>query len=141
MKYSDFIKMERECPFCLRISEYTITENEHAVLTFAIAPYHPDHLLVIPKRHIENILDLTDMELHDINMIQKKSLEILQKLGYKNISILLREGEKTGRTVPHIHYHIIPDTVLGDLNHKGEDRDVLSEQETKDLMVKLRAII
>ena len=140
MKYVDFLKTKEGCPFCLRSPEYIVTETEYAALTFAIAPYHPDHLLVIPKRHIENMLDLSEAELREIDMMQKKGLEILQKLGYKNISILVREGEKTGRSVPHIHYHIIPDTVIGDLDHTGADRTVLDEQEIQDLMEKLRSI-
>ena len=141
MKYTDFLKTKTECPFCERSANDVIVKNEHVTLTFAIAPYHPDHLLITPNRHVENILELTEIEILAVDAMQKKGLEILQKLGYKNISLLVREGEKSGRTVPHIHYHIIPDTVLGDLNHKGEDRAVLSEQEAKDLVERLRSIL
>lgn len=140
MKYLELLKTERGCPFCNISEEHTIIKNENATLTYSLAPYHPDHLLIVPNRHIEEILAVSPEELHDIDALQKKALELLHKLGYKNISILVREGEKTGRTIPHLHYHVIPDTVLGDLNHKGSERDILTEEEIKILMTKLRSL-
>ncbi len=36
--------------------------------------------------------------------------------------------------VKHLHYHIIPSSVIGDLDHKGEDRKIMSEKEIADIM-------
>lgn len=136
MKYSEFLENEKEkpCPFCATGVKERIIENKTAYLTFALAPYHTDHLLVVPKRHIEHILDITDEEMQDIDHLQEKGWALLQKLGYKNVSFIVREGDHSGRTVTHIHYHIIPEVRLGDLDHNGEERKILEQAEISALL-------
>ena len=84
MKYEDLLKEMHNCPFCDLTKREKILENENAFLTYSLAPYHPDHLLICTKRHLENLLDLTDREVQDIDSLQKKGFKILHNLGYKN---------------------------------------------------------
>jgi diadenosine tetraphosphate (Ap4A) HIT family hydrolase len=140
VKYKDFLQAAKEkpCPFCVTHPQEKIIENKTAYLTYALAPYHPDHLLTVPKRHIEHILDITDEELKDIDDLQKKGWEILKKLGYKSVSFIVREGDASGRTVTHIHYHVIPEVRLGDMDHNGDERKILSSEEVIALLARLR---
>jgi diadenosine tetraphosphate (Ap4A) HIT family hydrolase len=150
MKYSDYLKNlhehkqdnEHPCPFCGADVQKAraIVDRPTAYLTYSVAPYHPDHLLVIPKRHIEHILNITDTETKDIDFLQKKALQILTKLGYTNMSILVKEGDVKEKTIAHTHYHIIPDVVLGDTDHTGNDRVLLTEAEIAQLLSKMRLI-
>lgn len=140
MKYSDFIKEKRPCPFCER-GDKVLAENDTAYITFALAPYHPDHLLVVPKRHTEHLLDITEKEMGDIDILEKKGLDILSKLGYLDMSILVREGDGTGKSVSHVHYHIIPNIRLGNSDHTGAEREVLSAEQLEILKKRIMPFV
>ena len=142
MKYSDFLVTEakRPCPFCSAKKEEIILENKTVYLTFALAPYHADHLLVVPKRHIEHILDITKEEMDDIDALEKNGWELLKKLGYKSVSFIVREGVESGRTVTHIHYHVIPEVRLGDVDHNGEVRKILTPEEISAVLARFKKI-
>ncbi len=137
MKYDDFLKTMTGCPFCVAHGREVIFENEHAYLTYALAPYHKDHLLVVPKRHIDNLLDLHHVEIEDIEKLERKGIMILRQLGYKNIALLAREG-MVGKSVPHIHYHLIPDTNVGDTEHVGINRDMLDEDQILGVVQRIK---
>ncbi len=137
----DFLKIPRSCPFCKPHEKDILESNESAYLTYALAPYHKDHLLVISKRHITEILDLTDKEVCDIYQLNKAAIIILKKLGYKDISVLVRDGDHTMKTVKHLHYNIIPNTRLGDIDHIGEDREILTPKEISKTIERVSSVI
>jgi diadenosine tetraphosphate (Ap4A) HIT family hydrolase len=143
MKYSEFLILEKDkpCHFCVADEKERVIENKTAYLTFSLAPYHPDHLLVIPKRHVEHILDITVEEMTDIDDLQKKAWALLQKLGYKSISLIVREGDNSGRSMTHIHFHVIPEVKLGDVDHSGVERKILEPAEISQLVSRLRKAI
>jgi diadenosine tetraphosphate (Ap4A) HIT family hydrolase len=141
MKYSEFLEKERPCPFCNAEPKNVIAENKHAYLTYAIAPYHKDHLLVVPKRHIEHILDISDSEMEDIDHLQNKAWKAIQKIGYTSVSYIVREGTKSGRSVTHIHYHIIPEVRIGDVDHNGMQRRILEEEEITELVERVKNLL
>lgn len=140
MKYSDFLisEKERKCPFCNTDAKEKILENKTAYLTFALAPYHPDHLLVVPKRHIEHILDITGEEMAGVDSLQKKGWALLRKLGYGSVSFIVREGDQSGRSVTHTHFHVIPEVRLGDIDHNGAERRILEPAEISQLISRLQ---
>ena len=133
MNYTEFIQSSTECPFC-HLKQEEILATSSAFLSYAIAPYHEHQLLVSPRRHTEEYLDLTQQEMEEIDSLLKKGVQILKHLGYKNYSILFREGEGYYKSVPHLHFNIIPCDLVGPLNHKGEERRVLECFETKNLL-------
>jgi len=137
MKYSLFLKNLSKCPFCHIDKSLLLISYQTAFLTFALAPYSKHHLLIIPKRHIESLFDLNVEEHEEIEGLKRAGLLLLQKMGYKNITFLVREGKKIGKSIPHLHYHLIPKTLIGDLNYKGKDRKVLSEKEQKEIRQEL----
>jgi diadenosine tetraphosphate (Ap4A) HIT family hydrolase len=130
MYYSDFLKSLTGCPFCDGVNK-VILQSGKSFLTYALAPYHKHHLLVIPNRHVESLSDLDSLERGDIAYLQNKALEILRNLGYTSISLLVREGNVENKSINHTHFHIIPNIRIGDLDHKGEERKVLSDDEIK----------
>ncbi len=128
MKYEDFLKDMKGCPFCERVNRIII-ETDNSYMTYALWPYHQHHLLVIPKRHVESLSDITEVEREDIDSLQEKALETLKKLGYVSITQLVREGNVVNKAVNHVHFHTIPNIRIGDLDHRGEERKMLSESE------------
>ncbi|MDQ5969457.1 MAG: hypothetical protein QG579_614 [Patescibacteria group bacterium] len=125
-KYQDFLKNITECPFCENRKK-VIFESKESFLTYALWPYHAHHLLIVPKRHVESLSELTEEEKGDIDFMQEKALEILKKLGYANITHMVREG-KDNKAINHVHFHTIPNIRIGDLDHYGQERMELTEE-------------
>jgi len=128
------------CPFCV-VGQRVVLENETAFLTYALAPYHPDHLLVIPKEHIEHVLEISGKVMSDLDSLQRAGLQLLNKLGHENVTLLVREGMGSGKSIPHLHYHLVPDVLLGDTEHNGHDRSVLTDDEIESLVSRLQAVL
>ncbi len=133
MLYKDFLKIERECPFCEKTNRI-IKEEDNAFLTYSLAPYHKHHLLVVPTRHTEFFEDLNDDETKSIEKLLHFGVKILKSLGYKDYTILVRNGENLGKSVRHLHYHIVPVALIGDVDHKGYEREIMTEKEIEILM-------
>ncbi|HEU5114357.1 MAG TPA: HIT domain-containing protein [Candidatus Paceibacterota bacterium] len=140
MIYKDYLKTVSECPFCA-VKQRIIKENDRAYLTYSIAPYHPDHLLIVPKRHIEHILDVTSEEMADIDALVRKGLEALKSLGHTNMSVLAKEGDFTEKSIPHVHYHVIPDVLLETSDHLGAERRVMTEEEISSFLSRMSRVV
>lgn len=139
MKYLDLLKTQRPCPFDNPPREEVVEENETCYLTYALATYHPDQLLVIPKRHVTHIDEMTEAEFLDAQALQKLGWRLLRALGHGGVSFVLREGESSGKSVPHLHYNLMPDTQLGDMTaHGKEEREVMNAEEIAATMARLR---
>ena len=139
MLYSEYLNQLTACPFCG--AQRAISENELAYLTFAYAPYHKHHLLIVPKRHTTSFFDMTHEERVATDSLVELGTSMLRKLGYKNFTILVREGNSTAKTIPHMHYHIIPDVVIGDLDHKGKERTMMTDAEMMKIQQELTSVI
>lgn len=108
-KYDEFAKNVGKCVFCDLKEKYVVAEDSGLVLTINLFPYIDGHLLVIPKRHIENYLDLSENEIMAYHRLAKKGLKLLREaLNIDSVWFLLREGEQTGKTVKHLHWQIMP---------------------------------
>lgn len=141
MVYEDFLETVIDCPFCGSSRQYVLIENDSAFMTYSISPSHEDHILVVPKRHIERILDLTENEIKDIDSLQMKGFKLLHKIGYTDVSFMVRDGNKAGKSVPHLHYHLIPNVILGDVNNTDSERRILTKDETDRLIKKFQSVI
>lgn len=96
------------CIFCKGKIDPLIV-GEHCVSLLDQFPVSEGHCLVVPKRHVISIDDLTDVELKDLYTVLQQTkhmlCEVYQPDGF-NIGI--NEGEAAGQTVEHLHIHIIP---------------------------------
>lgn len=131
MLYSRFLKLRRPCPFC-RPADHIFASRKTAYLTYALAPYAKYHLLAVPKRHVVSFRELRPAEERDIAELAKLGAKILNKLKIKNVSVLARDGG-LNKSVAHLHYHIIPNHRIGDLDSRGKPRRILTGPEIKNL--------
>lgn len=141
MKYLDYLKTLTRCPFCDGTRSRILIENDHAFLTYSLAPYHKYHLLIIPKRHVENIKDLTWDENVCVMALIVNGIKALDKFGHNNCTVLARDGQVLGKSIPHLHYHIIPGGQIEDVSLNLEVRQVLSEDEEESLMKELKEVM
>lgn len=128
--YKSYLKKLKKCPFCDLKKEETLRENKDAILIFAQAPYTKDHLLVIPKKHVLKLNLLSKKQKENIEKIIYYGLKKLHRK-YDNVSILYREGKKkdVGKSIDHIHYHLIPNLKIGACNINGNKRKIYSDKE------------
>lgn len=110
-KYGDIWPNTGKCVFCDLRKKYLIHETDKAVLTVNLFPYIDGHLLVIPKRHVEDYLDLDKSEWEDMYGLAQLGIKLLRsRLGIEELWFLLRApgGLKAQKTVPHLHMLILP---------------------------------
>ena len=110
-KVVEEVNKRGKCVFCDLKEKYLIKEKNGVVLTVALYPYIDGHLLIIPRRHVETVGELTKKEWRAVYELQAVARRLLtEKLGIKNFWFLLREGDgvAAGKTVKHLHYHVLP---------------------------------
>ncbi len=105
------------CIFCKIINKEipsTLIYEDDKVLAFKdINPQAPIHIIVIPKEHVENVLEAEVSSISNIfDAIQKIAKEQgIEETGFRIISNC---GEDAGQTVKHLHFHILAGTKLGE---------------------------
>lgn len=103
-----------ECVFCTQpdIEERVITENAHARAFLTNIPITPGHTLIIPKRHVQSIAELTDLERADVFDLTESIKGALRKPPFsaQGFNHAWNEAEVAGQSVPHFHLHIVPRT-------------------------------
>jgi histidine triad (HIT) family protein len=83
---------------------HKIAETENCFAFLDISPLSKGHILVVPKREVDYIFDLTDQELTELHLFAKK-IAIAQK---KAIPCLRIGQAVLGLEVPHAHIHLVP---------------------------------
>jgi len=108
--YNEIASSVTKCPFCDLRAKYFVAELEHVALTVNLFPYEDGHLLILPKRHIEKLSEVTGEELKEMHELTVLGMDLLRRhFSYKNLNVLYREGGKgAGQSLKHFHTHILP---------------------------------
>jgi len=102
-----------DCIFCKIVSgeipAEIILETENACCFRDISPQAPHHYLVIPKKHIPNVLGF---ELKDDTLLNEvfgliNDVVKLKGLESEGFRVVTNTGEYGGQTVNHVHFHIL----------------------------------
>ncbi|PID40755.1 MAG: histidine triad nucleotide-binding protein [Proteobacteria bacterium] len=105
--------MEADCLFCKiahgQMDTEFLYENDNLVVFRDINPHAPVHLLIVPKRHIRSINDLTagdDAILAELFMTAREMAkkEGVNKTGYK---LLFNVEKGGGQMIFHLHLHLM----------------------------------
>jgi diadenosine tetraphosphate (Ap4A) HIT family hydrolase len=100
---------QHDCPFCCLETNRIRLESEFAVAFADAFPITHGHTLVIPRRHIECLFDLTEDEQAEVWRIVAQVRTILAtELQPDGFNIGLNDGTSAGQTVMHAHVHVIP---------------------------------
>lgn len=101
------------CIFC-RIAQGEIPANklheDEELVAFAdISPQAPTHVLVIPKRHIANIADITQDDAELIGRLFLLANQLARKEGIADggYRLVINSGADAGQAVDHIHLHVL----------------------------------
>ena len=109
--YEEAWKHAGKCVFCDLREKYIIAEENEIVLAANLYQYIDGHLLIIPRRHFEDMLEMTDAEWQTILHLARKGITRLrERMGIEEVWFLDRApgGFAAGKTVTHAHAHLIP---------------------------------
>ena len=108
-----------DCIFCKIIKKEipsSIVYEDNEILAFRdINPAAPVHILVIPKKHISSLIDLSKEDELVIGKIYTVINKIAEQEGIdkKGFRVIVNCGEDGGQEVKHLHFHILGGKKLG----------------------------
>lgn len=119
-----------DCLFCKiirgEIPSKTIYEDDIAKVFMDINPSTNGHLLIIPKKHQENILDIDEeFVTHALKLIREKLYPLLKDtLSCEGLTI--QENNFYGQDIKHFHIHLVPRYTKDNFN-QTTDKEILED--------------
>ena len=97
---------------------YKVAENKDFLAFLDINPNALGHTLCIPKKEVDDILELDQETYQNLMLFSRKvALSIKNVLSCKKVSISV-----IGLEVPHVHVHLIPINEMKDANFSNKVR-------------------
>lgn len=109
------------CIFCKivrgEVPSRKVYEDDWVMAFHDINPQAPVHVLVIPKRHLRNVMDLTegDGELVARLLAAVRQVAREQGVAESGFRLIANTGPNAGQEVHHLHFHILGGKRLGPL--------------------------
>lgn len=112
------------CIFCKiangSINSNTIYEDDLVRVFMDANPVSVGHLLIVPKKHYENILDMPNELLMHEQVVARDMLKLLKdKLNIDGLT--LTQNNLYGQEVKHYHLHLIPRYVNDNIEFQHKD--------------------
>jgi diadenosine tetraphosphate (Ap4A) HIT family hydrolase len=102
--------MPAPCPLCAAAERHDLlAANDRAVAFSDAFPVSPGHALIVSRRHVANLFDLSAEEqsaLWALLSVVKQALDERHSPGGYNVGVNV--GHVAGQTVGHVHVHVIP---------------------------------
>lgn len=99
-----------DCIFCKIAKKETpgkiVFEDEEFLAFNDIKPASPVHILVIPKKHYKNLLEVDNQEVLG-KLMQKVQLIAKKHNISEGFRTVINTGDNGGQTVHHLHVHIL----------------------------------
>jgi histidine triad (HIT) family protein len=86
-----------------------IYENEYVICFYGLHSFTDAHVLVVPKKHIVNIMDIEREDGPIIAEIHFAIKEIAKQLGIdeSGFRVITNTNKEGGQEVFHMHYHLV----------------------------------
>ena len=100
------------CLFCGivagEIPSRRVHSDEHAVAFLDLAPLHRGHTLVVPRRHVDSLLD-GDPAMAEIgDCVDATARLLVDRLDADGLNVVSSAGAVAGQEVFHLHVHLLP---------------------------------
>jgi len=100
------------CIFCKiaakEIPSTAVYEDDHILAFRDLNPQAPEHILIIPKKHIARIENVTQDDTELMGRIVLAAKKIADDLGLKSgYRLVFNNGPDGGQEVEHIHLHLM----------------------------------
>ena len=107
------------CVFCEiaagRAPARTVYADDEIMAFHDVKPQAPTHVLVIPRRHITSLLDLSPEDDGLAGALVRKARDIAREMGFdgRGFRLVMNCGDDAGYSVFHIHLHLLGGRQLG----------------------------
>ncbi|MDR2783465.1 MAG: histidine triad nucleotide-binding protein [Treponema sp.] len=102
-----------DCIFCKiirgEIPSKKIYEDDEMLAFHDVAPHAPVHFLIIPKRHIRNIMETETADVSLLGRLLYKAQELAKDMGCgeNGARFVVNCKKDGGQTVDHLHLHVL----------------------------------
>jgi histidine triad (HIT) family protein len=132
-----------DCIFCRIIKKEIpariLHEDEDFLVILDAFPSGLGHTLILPKRHIPDILALDGAELERLApLIKETAGRLKDALGFDGLNVLQNNGPAAGQTVFHLHAHLIPRWEGDRVNVKWPVKKDLRDEEIDEFVRKVK---
>ena len=109
-KYDDIWQSVGKCVFCDLREKYIIYEENGVVMTIALFAYIDGHFMILPRRHVRSVKDLTPSEWETMRKFMYIAKKLIRDVhGVKGMQVVEKEGSVAQSTVTdHLHFHCVP---------------------------------
>jgi histidine triad (HIT) family protein len=107
------------CLFCEivagKVPARTVYQDDDVLAFLDVKPQAPTHVLVIPKRHIDNLLELTPKDDAIVGRLVRTARDLARELNLadRGFRLVFNCGADAGYSVYHIHLHLVGGRKLG----------------------------
>lgn len=103
----------QDCIFCKIVNKEVpaaiLFENATSAMFTPLDPVTKGHVLIVPKKHYQDIFDInTDILLELISIAQKTARDIVKKQEATGINLLHASGKDAQQSISHFHLHLVP---------------------------------
>ncbi len=103
--------MVEDCIFCKIASgkqkAHVIYEDGLVVAFLDIRPRNPGHTLIIPKKHVETILEIDEKIMGELyKVVRRLAPFIVKAVGADGVNII--QSNRVAQGINHFHTHILP---------------------------------
>ena len=100
-----------DCIFCKiankEINSEIVYENKNVVAFKDLNPKAKIHILIVPKKHYETILDLDEKEIMEDMLTAVKEIAKEYKIEEEPVRLINNCKEYGGQEVMHLHIHML----------------------------------
>jgi len=111
-------KKSKECIFCKIVKgtlpSEKVFENEHVLAFKDLSPQTPVHVLIVPKKHIGDILDVKPEDASVFEHLSLAAQHITAQLGIagSGFRLVINSGDHACQTIYHLHLHVLGGTQM-----------------------------
>ncbi|MBE0478804.1 histidine triad nucleotide-binding protein [Candidatus Aerophobetes bacterium] len=100
------------CIFCQIIkgtsSARIVYENDEVIAFEDVNPQAPVHILLVPRKHISSITELSGEDVKLVGNIYLVAKKIARDKNIENgFRIVVNSGAKAGQSIYHLHFHLL----------------------------------
>lgn len=108
-KYDSIWQSVGKCAFCDLNDKYVFHEENGIVMTVALYAYIDGHFMIIPRRHVRSVKEITPSEWETMRKFMYIAKKMIREVhGAKGMQLVQKDGAEAQSTVEHLHFHCVP---------------------------------
>ncbi len=102
-----------DCVFCNiasgKIPSQMLYQDENVVAFPDLHPQAPVHVLIVPRKHIQSLNQVTDAETPVIIQMIRAAQHVAKEKGIydKGYKLVINTGKEGGQVIQHLHMHLL----------------------------------